>query len=71
MVRAGAMPEISAVSTLVASTRAKRWASGAAAGVHQPGIHLMVDEPIDLQDAVSQVRAVGQDAQAELVHGAA
>ena len=60
--RAGAMPLISAVRTLVGRSAAKRRANSCAHSMHQHGINLMVYEGIDFEDAAAEVAALGENA---------
>ena len=61
VISAGAMPLISAVTILLAPRWAKRAAERAADGEHQRRVDLVVDETVDLQDAVAHVDAFTAD----------
>jgi hypothetical protein len=54
VVRAGAIPDISAVSTFNAQPP-KTAGEFLPAGVHENGVNLVVDKTIDFQDTVPQV----------------
>jgi hypothetical protein len=62
------MPEISAVSTLVAPTEAKSRANSLPQASINKGINLMIDETVHLQNPPAQVLPVPQNPFLEFLH---
>lgn len=65
---AGAMPLASIVSILLMSRDAKRRTKFHGHGLHQYGIHLMVDEIVHFQYSSLETFSIAQNALLELLH---